>query len=184
MSAISCDIPDVKLFHLKRHGDHRGEFCELFQLGRIREGGVLSDFVQDNYSRSRDRGTLRGLHFQSPPFAQAKLVTVLQGAVFDVAVDLRRSSPTYGRHVGLELSAANNLQIFVPQGFAHGFITLEPDTHVIYKVDAPYAPDHDHGCLWNDPGLAIPWPIAGDAVILSDKDRIQPLFNELPIYFD
>lgn len=176
-------IADVKLLQTKRFGDHRGFFCELYQAERARAAGVDATFIQDNYSFSADQGTLRGLHFQSPPFAQSKLVCVLQGALFDVAVDLRRSSPTFGQHVSVELSATNGLQLFVPQGFAHGFVTLEPNTHVIYKVDQFYAPDNDHGCMWNDPDLGISWPFSSENVILSGKDKVQPCFADLPSYF-
>ncbi len=118
-------------------------------------------FIQDNQPRSRERGTIRGLHFQIAPFAQAKLVRVLRGAAYDVAVDLRRGSPTFGQSVGVELSAERGNQLFVPAGFAHGYCTLEPDTEVFYKVDAPYSREHERGLLWNDPALNIAWPIAG-----------------------
>lgn len=184
MDMMPGGISDVKLFRVPRFGDERGVFSETFQAKRARDAGVESDFVQDNYSHSTKRGTLRGLHFQSPPFAQAKLVTVLKGSIFDVAVDLRRSSPTYGHHVGVELSVDNGHQILVPRGFAHGFVTLEDDTHVIYKVDAVYAPEHDLGVIWNDPDLAIDWPVAPEEVILSPKDQKQPRFANLEKYFD
>ena len=129
------------------------------------------------------RGTVRGLHFQSPPFAQAKLLRVLRGAVLDVAVDIRVGSPTFGQHVAVELSAENGLQIFIPAGFAHGFCTLEPGTEVFYKVTAPYAPDNDHGVLWSDPELGIDWPVTPGAAVLSDKDKVHPRLSDLPEYF-
>jgi dTDP-4-dehydrorhamnose 3,5-epimerase len=147
------------------------------------EAGLDLDFVQDNHSRSAGRGTLRGLHFQSPPYAQSKLVRVLRGAILDVAVDIRHGSPSFGRHVTVELTADSWQQLLVPKGFAHGFVTLLPDTEVFYKVDAYYAAQHDMGVLWNDPDLAIAWPMRGDEVVLSDKDRAQPRFADLPAIF-
>jgi dTDP-4-dehydrorhamnose 3,5-epimerase len=135
---------------------------------------------------SADRGTIRGLHFQSPPFAQTKLVTVVRGAVFDVAVDIRRGSPTFGRWVSAELDADGLNQLLIPAGFAHGFCTLRPDTLLFYKVDAYYAPAHDHGILWSDPALDIPWPVDPAAAILSDKDRRQPPLSQIetPFVYD
>lgn len=177
-------IDDVKILSVARHADERGCFCETFRQDKVLDAGIETLFVQDNYSISVEAGTLRGLHFQIPPFTQAKLVTVLHGAIYDVAVDLRQRSPTYGQHVGIELSAENGLQMFVPRGFAHGFLTLEPNTQVVYKVDSFYAPQHDCGCAWNDPDLSIPWPEAAHEPILSDKDRRQPRFSDLPHYFD
>lgn len=184
MRIAAADMPDLKLRQVKRFGDHRGAFCELYQAEECAKAGIEAQFVQDNYSSSAERGTLRGLHFQTPPFAQAKLVTVLQGAILDVAVDLRQTSPTYGHHVAIELNTDNGLQIFVPRGFAHGFVTLEPETHVLYKVDAYYAPGHDRGCRFDDPELAISLPIASKDVVLSDKDKNQPGLSDLPTYFD
>jgi len=178
------DIPEVKLITPKKFGDQRGFFSETYNKRDFAEVGVDLDFVQDNHSLSAERGVLRGLHFQIPPYAQDKLVRVTRGAVVDVAVDLRRSSPTFGRHVTAELSAENWRQIFVPKGFAHGFVTLQPDTEVIYKVTNYYAPDHDRGLLWNDPELGIDWPIGPDEGILSDKDRNQPRLAELADLFD
>jgi len=126
---------------------------------------------------------VRGLHFQTGPFAQAKLVSVTRGRILDVVVDLRRSSPAYGRHVPMELSAEAGQQLYVPVGFAHGFCTLEPDTEVMYKVSAPYSPGHDRGLAWDDPALGIAWPVAPERAILSDKDRIHPRLADLPAYF-
>jgi dTDP-4-dehydrorhamnose 3,5-epimerase len=166
-----------------RFGDTRGYFSETYNRSTFREIGVTSEFVQDNQSRSRDRATVRGLHFQIPPFAQAKLVRVLRGAICDVAVDIRRASRNYGRNVAVILSAENGQQLFVPAGFAHGYCTLEPDTEVFYKVDAPYSREHERGLSWNDPALTISWPIAETDAVLLERDRLQPLLADLPEYF-
>jgi len=170
MDTTPLEIPEIKQFLPKKFGDSRGFFCEIFT--RRHHPGL--DFVQDNVSLSADAGTVRGLHFQAPPFAQAKLVTVLRGAVFDVAVDIRQGSPSFGRWVGVELSAETLNQLLIPHGFAHGFCTLLPDTMVHYKVDGYYSPQHDGGILWNDPAIAIAWPVAAEKAILSEKDRRQP----------
>ncbi len=175
MQIESLGIADVKVLVPRRHGDRRGYFSEVYNRRRLREADIEIDFVQDNHSLSAECGTVRGLHFQIPPFAQAKLVRVVRGSVFDVAVDLRRGSPSFGRHVTAVLSARVGNQILVPAGFAHGLMTLEADTEVVYKVSDYYAPDHDRGILWNDPALGIEWPLTEDQAILSDKDRGQPL---------
>jgi len=177
------EIADVLLVVPERRGDERGFLSEVFNARRLAEAGIDADFVQDNHSLSAVKGTVRGLHFQVPPFEQAKLVRVVRGAILDVAVDLRHGSPTFGRHVAVELSAANWRQLFVPRGFAHGFCTLERDTEVLYKVDAYYSPEHDKGVHWRDPEIAIDWPVAEDAAVLSAKDRVQPLLRELPAWF-
>ena len=174
MRIESLNIPAVKVLLPKRHGDHRGFFSEVYNKKTLSELGINIDFVQDNQSLSADSGTMRGLHFQTPPFAQDKLVRVIRGSIFDVAVDLRRSSPTYGEHVSVVLSADALHQVLIPTGFAHGFMTLEPDTEVVYKVSNYYAPEHDKGILWNDPALGIAWPVPEAMVTLSDKDRGQP----------
>lgn len=176
-------IPDVKVLLPKAHADSRGAFSETFNLARLAEHGIKLDFVQDNQSWSAQSGTIRGLHFQSPPRAQAKLIRVVRGRVFDVAVDLRRASPTYGRWVSAELSAQNRKQLLVPVGFAHGFCTLEPDTEVFYKVTDYYSPPNDLGIAWDDPDLAIAWPVQRDEVMLSEKDMRQPAFSALADYF-
>jgi dTDP-4-dehydrorhamnose 3,5-epimerase len=176
-------IPDIILIEPLRHSDERGWFAEIYNADMWRKGGVGDTFVQDNESLSRAVGTLRGLHFQAPPFAQAKLVRCTAGAVFDVAVDIRRGSPTFGRHVGVELSAGSGRQVYVPAGFAHGFCTLEPDTVIQYKVSSPYDPASEKGVAWNDPALSIPWPLAGRPPILSPRDTDQPLLGDLPVYF-
>ena len=183
MNIDNLDIPAVRVFMPKKHGDHRGFFSEVYNKKALAESGIDIDFVQDNHSLSAEKGVVRGLHFQVPPFAQDKLVRVVRGSVFDVAVDLRRGSPTYGQHVSVVLSAEAWNQILVPIGFAHGFMTLEPDTEVIYKVSNYYAPDHDKGLLWNDPALGIEWPVTYEDAILSDKDKARPRLAELPPYF-
>lgn len=182
MEVVSLDIPEVRLLRPVKHGDHRGFFSETYSKQAFAAAGIDVDFVQDNHSLSVEVGTLRGLHFQVPPRAQAKLLRVVSGAVFDVAVDLRRGSPTYGRHVSAVISAEAWNQIFVPEGFAHGFCTLEPDTQVLYKVSDFYAPEAEQGLLWNDPELGIDWPSAAGAV-LSARDRAWPGLRDLSRIF-
>lgn len=177
-------IPAVKILEPRRHGDARGYFSETWTRRRMQENGLDLDFVQDNESLSSVPGAVRGLHFQSHPNAQDKLIRVLAGRILDVAVDLRRSSPTYGQHVAVELSAENGRQLLVPIGFAHGLCTLEPNTVVAYKVTAYYSPADDLGVAWDDPDLAIAWPVAKDAALLSPKDAKQPAFRDLPAYFE
>jgi dTDP-4-dehydrorhamnose 3,5-epimerase len=161
-----------------RFGDARGYFSETYKKSAFDEFGLDVSFVQDNESLSQQVGVVRGLHFQTPPFAQAKLVRVVRGAIFDVAVDIRRGSPSYGKWVSATLTGEKGEQLFIPHGFAHGFCTLEPDTIVAYKVDAPYARENDAGILWNDPDLAIDWPIDPANAVLSDKDRVQPRLKD------
>ena len=175
MKVERLDIPDVILVTPPRFGDARGFFSETFNAARFEAAGVAGPFVQDNQSLSRERGVVRGLHCQVAPFVQGKLVRVLRGAIWDVAVDARMGSPTYGRWVAAELSAENWSQLWVPPGFLHGFCTLEPDTEVSYKVTAGYDKASERAVLWNTPDLALPWPIEGEAV-LSDKDRELPGF--------
>ena len=167
-------IPGVRVVKPRRFGDTRGYFAETFNRRALAETGIDIDFVQDNESLSATPGTVRGLHFQTPGFAQTKLVRVLTGAILDVAVDIRRGSPTFGVHVAVELSAENGKQLLIPKGFAHGFCTLAPDTCVFYKVDAYYSQTHDAGILWNDPALAIDWPVKPGAATLSEKDARLP----------
>lgn len=176
-------IPDVKIIRPKKHGDARGFFSETYSQRSLADAGIDTVFVQDNHAFSAEKGTVRGLHFQTEPFAQDKLVRVVRGAILDVVVDIRRGSPTYGRHVSAVISAQEWNQILVPKGFAHGLLTLEPDTEVLYKVSNPYSPAHDMGLLWNDPALAIAWPIDEADAILSAKDKVQPRLAELPEYF-
>lgn len=167
-------IPDVLILRPKRFGDERGWFSETYSKRTAAASGLTAEFVQDNQSYSAVPFTLRGLHFQEQPFAQAKLIRCVRGAIFDVAVDLRLGSASYGQHVSAVLTPENRSQIFVPRGFAHGFLTLEPDTEIFYKVDEFYAPDHDRGIIWNDPELGIPWPLDGAEPVLSEKDRNLP----------
>ncbi|MGO4387130.1 dTDP-4-dehydrorhamnose 3,5-epimerase [Microvirga sp. 2YAF29] len=177
-------IPDVKILTPKRFDDGRGFFSEVYNRKRYEEAGVELDFVQDNHSLSETVGTIRGLHFQTTPFAQDKLVRVVRGRILDIAVDLRRSSPTFGRHVAVELSAENWRQLLVPIGFAHGFCTLEPDTEVLYKVTNYYSAAHDRGLAFDDPALGIEWPVAPGDAVLSEKDRKHPRLADLPACFD
>ena len=179
MRVEELDIPAVKVLTPTKHGDHRGFFSETYNRQTLGKAGITIDFVQDNHSSSAERGTVRGLHFQTPPFAQDKLVRVVRGAVFDVAVDLRRGSPTYGQHASVVLSAEAWNQVLVPVGFAHGFMSLEPDTEVIYKVSNYYSPEHDKGLLWNDPDLAIRWPLDPAIAVLSPKDGNLPRLAEI-----
>ncbi len=176
----------VQLIEGKRFGDERGWFTEVYGEKAFAERGIVTRFVQDNHSLSRPRLTLRGLHFQTPPHAQAKLVRCIRGAIFDVAVDLRRDSPSFGHWVAARLSAENNRQLLVPVGFAHGFLTLEPDTEVMYKVSDVYAPHCDAGLIWNDSRIGIPWPLEGGTPVLSPKDMKQPDLDgfESPFAYD
>jgi dTDP-4-dehydrorhamnose 3,5-epimerase len=172
-------IPDVLLVTPKVHGDPRGAFAETYSRRELAEAGFTDDFVQDNHSRSAQRGTVRGLHFQQGAKAQDKLLRVIRGAILDVAVDLRLNSPTRGRHVAVELSAENWRQLLVPKGFAHGFQTLTDDCEVLYKVTADYAPSAERGLLWNDPALGIKWPIPPDQVVINARDAGWPRLADL-----
>jgi dTDP-4-dehydrorhamnose 3,5-epimerase len=184
VSTISVNLP--RLIVPKRHVDDRGWFSEIFHQERLRDIGVTCRFVQDNQSSSKQAGTLRGLHFQLPPAAQAKLVMVVKGRILDVAVDIRRGSPTLGKYVSTELSSETGRQIYIPVGFAHGFLTLENDVVVMYKGSDYYAPTHESGIRWNDPDIAIPWPLKDANIIISDKDRRLPLLKEFasPFAYD
>lgn len=170
----TLQIPDVKVVTPKKFGDERGFFSETYSRQGLIEHAIDLTFVQDNQSLSAQVGTLRGLHFQLPPFAQDKLVRVTRGAIYDVAVDIRRQSPTFGQWVGAVISADEWNQILVPIGFAHGFCTIEPDTEVLYKVTAPYAPASERGIAWDDADLAIDWPLQGGQPVLSGKDGENP----------
>jgi dTDP-4-dehydrorhamnose 3,5-epimerase len=178
------NIAEVKLVVPAIHHDVRGFLSETYSRRVLDQAGIAADFVQDNHSLSADTGTVRGLHFQAPPSAQGKLVRVIQGTIYDVAVDIRVGSPTFGQHVGAILSAENWAQMWIPAGFAHGFCTLEPQTAVIYKVTDYYAPEYDRGLKWNDAALGIKWPVDHGKAILSDKDRNQPALKEMaPAFF-
>jgi dTDP-4-dehydrorhamnose 3,5-epimerase len=178
-------IPDVMVISPRKLADPRGFFAEVYRDDVFRRFGFKLNFVQENHSLSSRAGTIRGLHFQTPPFAQDKLVRVIHGRIFDVAVDIRQRSPTFGQHVAVELSSDSLQQIFIPAGFAHGFCTLEPDTEVLYRVTNYYAPENDRGLLWNDPELGIKWPLArGGPTELSDRDRRHPPLRTMPGYFE
>jgi len=170
----------------KRHVDDRGWFSETFHEQRLRDLGIACSFVQDNQSSSKRAGTVRGLHFQRPPAAQAKLVSVLRGRILDVAVDIRNGSPSFGKYVSIELSADAGHQLYIPAGFAHGFITLDDNVLVIYKVSDYYAPSHESGICWNDPDIGISWPFKDSDVIKSDKDGRLPRLKDLesPFQYD
>lgn len=173
-------VGGMLLLEPARFGDARGFFSEAWSAEAFARAGVPDAFVQDNHSLSRAVGVVRGLHFQAPPSAQGKLVRVPRGAIWDVAVDLRAGSPTFGRHAAAVLSAANWRQLWIPPGFAHGFCTVEPDAEVLYKVDAPYDAAADGGVAWDDPDLGVPWPVDPTAATLSDKDRRLPRLRDLP----
>ncbi len=179
MEVIALKIPDVKLIVPQKFGDSRGFFSETYNQKRFCDVGITDTFVQDNHSLSAETGLLRGLHYQKPPYAQAKIIRVLKGRIFDVAVDIRKDSPTFGQWVSAELSAENWKQIYVPVGFAHGFVTLEPDTEVSYKMSDFYAPDHEAALLWNDPDLTIDWPVDPAQIKLNEKDRKAPTFKKM-----
>lgn len=172
------EVNPVRLLQPRRFSDDRGWFSETFKEKELQTFGIDVHFVQDNHSLSRMKGTLRGIHFQVPPHAQDKLVRCIRGRIFDIAVDLRKGSPTYGQWVGAELSADNGQQLYVPIGFGHAFVTLEPDTEVIYKVTDYYAPECDGGIRWNDPDISVAWPAALEAPALSAKDAVLPFLAE------
>jgi dTDP-4-dehydrorhamnose 3,5-epimerase len=172
-------LPDVLLIMPKRHGDARGWFSETWSRAGLAAAGVEHDFVQDNQAFSAARGTVRGLHFQRAPYAQAKLVRVLRGAIYDVAVDIRPGSATYGQWVGATLTAEGGEQLLVPRGFAHGYCTTVPDTELAYKVDNAYAPQAEGGLLWCDPALGIDWPIRVEEAVINARDAALPTLKEL-----
>ena len=183
MDIRKTDIPDVVALTPRRFGDARGWFTESWNARRMAEAGLDIRFVQDNESFSADPGTVRGLHFQAPPHAQGKLVRVLSGAIIDVAVDVRRGSPSFGKWVKEELSAENGVQLWVPAGFLHGFATLQPNTQVAYKVTDFYAPEADGSVRFDDPALAIDWGIDTTAAVLSDKDAAAGSFQDFETPF-
>lgn len=183
MQIERLSIPDVLVVTPKRFGDRRGFFSETFNARRFAEAGIAGPFVQDNHSLSQARGVVRGLHCQIAPFAQGKLLRVVHGAVWDVAVDIRHGSPTFGRWAAAEISAENWAQIWIPPGFLHGFCTLTPDVEVIYKVTADYSPESERAVAWDDPDLALPWPVAPDKAVLSDRDRTHPRLKDCEAWF-
>jgi dTDP-4-dehydrorhamnose 3,5-epimerase len=183
MNVERLAIPEVMLITPPRFVDARGFFAETWNKARLAAAGLDVTFVQDNQSRSH-KGVVRGLHCQIGDNTQGKLVRVLNGAIWDVAIDIRRSSPTYGQHVAAILSAENGAQLWVPHGFLHGFCALEPDTDVLYKIDAPYDRAAERGVRWNDPGLALPWPLAPGEAIVSDKDMELPTLSACDAWFE
>ena len=183
MDVQEFKIKELKLIIPKRFSDARGYFQETWSDRVYRDALGQVDFVQDNLSLSLRKGTLRGLHFQRPPCAQGKLVRVGRGSIFDVAVDIRKGSSTYGQYVAVTLNAADGAQFWVPPGFLHGFCTLEDNTEVCYKTTSYYSPSHDAGVVWNDPELEIKWPIDAGSVVLSEKDERLPRLRELPSFF-
>jgi dTDP-4-dehydrorhamnose 3,5-epimerase len=177
-------IPGVRILVARRLGDERGFFAETWNRERFHEAGIDVEWVQENHAQSAVTGTVRGFHYQVAPAAQAKLIRVVRGTALDVAVDLRRGSPTFGQHVAVELSAANFRQLLIPVGFAHGYCTLEPDTEILYKVDHVYTPDTERGIRWNDPALRIDWPVKPADAVLSEKDRALPMLADQPDLFE
>ena len=184
MKILSLEnLPEVKILRPYKLEDHRGFFSETYNYQQLKNLGEELKFVQDNQSLSRDRYTLRGLHFQSPPFAQDKLIRVLRGSVLDVAVDVRKNSKTFGKHAAVKLSASEFNQILVPKGFAHGFLTLEENTEIFYKVTNYYSKEHDLGIAWNDPTLKINWGVTAEEIKISEQDKNFPNFDLLGDYF-
>lgn len=182
MTFEQLSIPEVLLISPVRHGDARGWLMEAYSQRAMAQAGVRDLFVQDNHAYSPAKGTLRGLHLQVPPHAMSKLVRAARGAIFDVAVDVRAGSPTYGRWAGAELSADNGRMLYVPRGFAHGYLTLTPDAEVLYKLDGLYAPECERGLVWNDPAVGIAWPLAEDDIMLNARDRAFPgLADFIPV---
>jgi dTDP-4-dehydrorhamnose 3,5-epimerase len=183
MDIAETALPDVKIIVPRRFNDARGTFSETYNARSLTKLGITDVFMQDNHSYSITVGTIRGVHFQSPPFAQAKLIRVSRGRLLDIAVDLRRASPTFGKYIAVELSAENWTQLLIPVGFGHAFCTLEPHTEVVYKVSQPYAPEAEGGVLWSDPDLAIKWPVAVNAAVLSEKDKQLPRLRDVTSTF-
>lgn len=184
MIVRDTSFPEVKILLPAKHADERGFFSETYSRRTLAAAGIDLDFVQDNQAFSARRNTIRGLHFQIPPFAQDKIIRVLRGSIFDVVVDVRRRSPTFGRFEAFVLNAADWAQLLIPVGFAHGLCTLEPETEILYKVSNFYSPTHDKGVRWNDPEIGIEWPVAPEEALVSPKDRELPLLSTVPNYFD
>jgi len=183
MQILETSFPEVKLLIPAKHADERGFFSETYSRRTLAKAGITLDFVQDNQAFSERRGTIRGLHFQIPPFAQDKVVRVIRGSIFDVVVDVRRSSPTFGRFEAFLLTADDWKQLLIPAGFAHGMCTLEAGTEIMYKVTNFYSPAHDKGVRWDDPDIGISWPVPAEEVLISPKDSSLPPLSSLPSYF-
>jgi dTDP-4-dehydrorhamnose 3,5-epimerase len=183
MKVRRTKLADMLVITPRKFEDSRGFFAPVFQQDFLAAEGIRHGWVQENQSLSWRKGTVRGMHFQRPPFAQAKLVRVVSGAALDVCIDLRRASSTYGQHVAVELAAETLTQIYIPPGFAHGFCTLSDDTEVLYKVSAGWSPEHEGGVQWNDPGLGIDWPVTSDEAVLSEKDRAWPALADFGAVF-
>ncbi|MCP9313057.1 dTDP-4-dehydrorhamnose 3,5-epimerase [Liquorilactobacillus satsumensis] len=184
MKVIETKLQDVKLVETAVFGDHRGFFTETYTENKFKEAGIDYNFIQDNQSLSAEPGVLRGMHYQKAPYAQTKLLRVLTGVIYDVLVDLRKGSPTYAQWEGYLLSQFNQRQLLVPQGFAHGFVTLTPNVNVAYKVDGYYAPQADAGIAFDDPDLGIAWPMPKERLILSDKDKKHPYLRDVDLNFN
>jgi dTDP-4-dehydrorhamnose 3,5-epimerase len=183
MQILQTELPGVKVLIPKKIGDNRGFFSEVFSKKILADAGIGVEFVQDNHSLSAKKGVVRGMHYQLPPIAQDKLLRVVHGAILDVVVDVRKNSPTFGKYYAVELSADNWKQIFVPIGYAHGFVTLAPNTEVLYKVSNFYSPQHERAFRWNDPAVNIPWGIDPAAAILSPRDKAHPLLADVKELF-
>jgi len=176
MKIVKTPIPDILLVDVSRIGDQRGWLAQTWSRAGLEGHGIFVDWAQENYVHSYAAGTLRGLHFQAPPYAQGKLILVTRGAIHDVVLDIRRGSPTFGRHFAVQLDSRKSVQLWVPPGFAHGFLTLEPETEVLYRLTVAYAPEAEGGLCWNDPALQIEWP--GDPGSINDRDRSWPSFAD------
>jgi len=176
---VKCEIPGVVIIEPRVFEDERGFFLETYKKTDFAKNGIDVDFHQDNHSLSA-KNVLRGLHYQTPPAGQAKLVRVLRGAAWDVAVDIRKGSATFKKWIAVELSEANRKMLYIPEGFAHGFVALTDDMHLLYKCSAEYSPSHDTGIIWNDPDIGIDWPV--DNPILSGKDKTLPTLNEVVVF--
>jgi len=183
MQVIDTEIRGLKILLPKKIGDNRGFFSEVYSQRAMAEAGINASFVQDNHSLSAEKGVVRGLHYQLPPMAQDKLLRVVHGSILDIAVDVRRDSPTFGQSVAVVLSAENWKQLYVPAGFAHGFVTLEPNCQVLYKVTNYYSPQHERAIRWNDPDLGIEWGISEAEAILSPRDRAHPMLKDVKDLF-
>ena len=184
MEVIETTLAGVKIVVPQRFSDARGDFSEVWNAKHFADAGIVADFVQDNHVRNARKFTVRGLHYQISPAAQAKLVRVTRGAIFDVVVDIRRGSPGFGRHATSEISAENRRELWVPAGFAHGYCTLADDTDVTYKVTEYYRPELERGIAWNDPEIMIAWPVSPAAALLSDRDRKLPRLADQPDLFE